>query len=108
MTNVRLVDWLGKEEIVMPAQINVGLLARQNQEIAIGAPAARFVIIFQLPQSQGARVLRMSVPMKVVDQRNVDSQRADGRNPGRYSVKAARVGQLLSKCRVEVSRHALV
>src|SRR6266481_9304554 len=78
---VRPVHRFGEEEIIMAAEIDIGLLAGQNPEIAVRMPAARLVVITQVFDAQPAVVFRMSIAVEIVNHDDVDAEIADGGNP---------------------------
>ena len=58
----------------MAAKIDVGLLAGQDQEIAVRMPAAGFEIIAQILEPEASGVVRVAVAVEIVKHDDVDSQ----------------------------------
>ena len=92
----------------MAAQVGVGLLARQDQEVGVGVAAAALEVGLQLLQPERAGVVRVAVAVEVEDVGDVDPQRPHHRYPRRRRVEAPGVDQLLGERRVEVGGHRLV
>src|SRR5262249_23092868 len=63
--NVGPVDRLRKQDVVMAAEIFVGLFARQNQKIPVGMAAAGFVICFEILEAKRAGISGMALAVEI-------------------------------------------
>ena len=72
----------------MTAQVGVGLLARQDQEVGVRVAAAALEVGLQLLQPERAGVVRVAVAVEVEDVGDVDPHRPHHRYPRRRRVEA--------------------
>ena len=104
----RPVDRLREQDVVVPAEIGVGLLAGQDQEVGVGVAAAALEVGLQLLQPERAGVVGMTVAVEVEDVGDVDAQVAASSGSRAASCRGCRIEQLLGERRVEVRHHRLV
>src|SRR5215813_1349765 len=103
LTDVSPEDRAREYHRVMPAEVSVRLLARNDQEVAIGVAAADVEVGFHLLETQRSRILRVTIAMEIGHHRDVDAERPESGNPCRLKIEASGVQRLFVEVCVEMT-----
>src|SRR5438046_195649 len=97
-----------QEHHIVAAEKHVGLLARNQKEVAIRKAPAPFEIDLLFLEAQGARIVWMRVGVEVSQDDDVDAQSPEDLSPLRTIVERALVGKHFAEMHVKVADQHLV
>ena len=70
----REVHRLGKQHVVVAAEVHVGLFPRHHEEILVGCPAGRLGVVLLVLEPQRTGIVEVHIPVKIAQPDDVETE----------------------------------